>query len=362
MGIRFVFERDKEEEKVTKIKIPIELKSRFKRPVKEQEGFVLDWERALGYRENPFKREILEPVSRYIANLENEKEKLNLFVITDKKFGTIIGPEGSGKSSLMKWLGEQLEKFKYKIAAAYIDGSEAKTNIKLVKGLFKPLSGFKFSEDELASINTDNFDSKLKEALGEKKYVILIDNLSSISKEKFIVLDKILSMNTQVVFAGTSSLSSSLDSLKEWLEDKDIRLIDELKIKVEGIPLKGAKWMLKKRIEKVGGKGIYPFDEDMVKRIWLRAKRNPSRILELCNDYAIEMSVKKREGVKIEDIRSYQKDGVKLEKPEDVDDDFLMESKDEKKERGKDYKIQVIKRNEGVVIKEQKGKRKAKKK
>ena len=50
---------------------------------------MLEWEKALGYKENPFKRVILEPVSTYIANLENEKERLNLFIITNKKFGTI---------------------------------------------------------------------------------------------------------------------------------------------------------------------------------------------------------------------------------------------------------------------------------
>ena len=355
MGIRFVLDRN-EEERIKVIKIPITLK----RPITKKEGgrkeeFVLEWEKALGYKENPFKRVILEPVSTYIANLENEKERLNLFIITNKKFGTINGEEGAGKTTLLRWLEEQLQNFKHKIVVKYIDWQQAKTNIRFVKELFKPSSGFKaLAEKELNGIDTENFDVKLKEELRDKKYVLLIDNLQKFTKERFLFLDKLIAMNTQIIVAGDKELINSLDSIKYWLDGRGIRLADELKIKLEEISLKGAREMIAKRIAKAGGKGIYPFDDELLKKIWLKAKRNPSKMIELCNDYAIELSVKKSEGIAIEDVRSYQKDGVKLEKPE-PEDEFLFEEKDDFT-KGKDYKIRVINKSKGVVIKEEKSK------
>ena len=94
-------------------------------------------------------------------------------------------------------------------------------------------------------------------------------------------------------------------------------------------------------------------DEELLKKIWLKSRRNPARMIELCHDYAIELSVKKTEGLEIEDVRSYQKDGVKLERsaPEEA---FFSESKEDAT-RGKDYKIRVVDKSKGVVIQEEKG-------
>ncbi|MFH1396903.1 MAG: AAA family ATPase [archaeon] len=358
MGFKVVFEQD-EEERVKVIKIPIELKKPFGKPKKHVEGeLVLEWEKALGYRENPFKGEILEPAGKYAVNFENEKEKVNLFIISDKKFGTIIGEKGTGKTIFLKWLEEQLEKFKYKVVVKYMDWSGVKTNTKFVKELFKPSSGFKgLSEKGLSEIEVENFDKKLKESIRDKKYVLLIDNLQKLTKERFLVLDTLIAMNTQIIIAGDKELMNSIDSIRGWLDDRGIRFVDDLKIKLEGISLKGAKEMIAKRIAKVGGKSFYPFDEELLKKIWLKGKRNPVKIMELCNDYAIELSVKKSEGLKVEDIRSYQKDGIKLEKAEVEDDFFESEEQDVK---GKDYKIKVINKSEYVVMEEEESKDKKK--
>lgn len=363
MGIRVLFEGNGEE-RIKVIKIPIALK----RPgaSKEKTGereFVLEWEAALGYKENPFKIEIMSPVSKYIANLESEKERANLFVITNKKFGTVTGEEGAGKTIFLMWLEEQLQKFKHKIVVNYIDWSEAKTNIRLVRELFRPSSGFKaFSDKELDGIDTENFDVKLKEELGNKKYVLLIDNLQKFTKERFLFLDKLITMNTQIIITGGKELSGSLDSIRSWLDGRGIHLKDELNVRLDEISLTGTKEMIAKRIAKAGGKSLYPFDEELLKSIWLKAKKNPKRIIELCHDYAIELSVKKSDGIKIEDIRSYQKDGIKLEKSE-PEDDFLIEGNDDAAAavRGKDYKIKVINKNESVVMEEEKGEEKKKK-
>ena len=70
-----------EEERIKVIKIPIVLKkSIISKEKPSEDGFVLDWERALGYKANPYKNEILEPVSSYTADFDIEKEKLNLFI------------------------------------------------------------------------------------------------------------------------------------------------------------------------------------------------------------------------------------------------------------------------------------------
>jgi len=241
MGIKFIMERS-EEEKIKVITIPIVLKKpSLKNKKPDDKEFVLDWENALGYKENPYKNKIIAPVSKYIADFELEKEKLNLFIISNKKFGTIIGENGSGKTILLKWLEEQLQKFKSRIVIRYIDWPEVKINIRFVKELFKPSSGFgAFSEKELNDIDADNFEVKLKKELGNKKYVLLIDNMQKFTKERFLPLDKLLAMNTQIIVAGGKDLTSSLDSLKYWLDGRSIKVPDELNINLEGISLKGA--------------------------------------------------------------------------------------------------------------------------
>jgi hypothetical protein len=55
------------------------------------------------------------------------------------------------------------------------------------------------------------------------------------------------------------------------------------------------KEMLMKRIEAFGGKGIYPFSEEELRRMYEKADKNPKEFLKSCRDEAIKILIHKRE-------------------------------------------------------------------
>ena len=129
--IKFKFAKDKEEKPIKTVKLGKkknkeikEIKHKVVKPIKKEgkKSFILDWESELGYSENPFKIKILSPVTNYIAGYEKEKNRINLFIINNEKFGIISGQYGAGKTILLKWLYEQLQKYKEKVIVLFLNG------------------------------------------------------------------------------------------------------------------------------------------------------------------------------------------------------------------------------------------------
>lgn len=323
--IKLRFEKDKEEKPIKTLRLGKKGKEfKERKEIKKpqigkavKKGFVLDWENELGYSTNPFKVEILKPVSKYIAGYKKKKSRINLFIINNEKFGIISGEDGVGKTTLLQWLYEQLQKYKDKVMVCYLTGKVLSQEFVLLKSIVNPL--LNVYEKKVKKLNKDvdierNL-SVLKRKLGNKKLVLLIDDAVVAPDRVVLLLKKMYSaMPLQIIIACTNQVTQKL-RIENWLDDR-------LKMHLKGLDVPEATTMISKRIEAVGGEDIYPFDDDYLKRICKESSHNPKQILYLCQHYAMELAVKHIERKKKEQkedtvVKEEKKTGVKEEEKEE---------------------------------------------
>lgn len=290
--IKLKFEKDKEDRPIKTVKLGKEKKKgkEIKKPKvkpRAQKSFVLDWEAELGYSENPFKSKILTPVSDYFVGYEKERNKTNLFIINNEKFGIISGQDGVGKTILLRWLYEQLQQYKDKILVLFLNGKVLSQEFILVKSMVNPL--LSIYEKKIKKVNKDvNIErnlSVLKRKLGSKKLILLIDDVEIIPSRVLFLLKKIYSvMPLQIIMACNNQVAQKLRA-EDWLKDR-------LKIQLKGLGVSETRAMIGKRIKNFGGEDIFPFDDSYIRKICKNAAYNPKQILVLCQHYAIELAVK----------------------------------------------------------------------
>jgi ABC-type cobalamin/Fe3+-siderophores transport system ATPase subunit len=109
-------------------------------------SFVLDWQKKLGYKQDPFVAQPSKNVGDYIVGREKERENLNLFIIKQEKFGILHGPKGSGKTTLLLWLERQLKAHFLKVSVLLLRGKDVSTKKTLLRALAQRESFFARAE------------------------------------------------------------------------------------------------------------------------------------------------------------------------------------------------------------------------
>ena len=87
----------------------------------KDDQFIIDWDKELGWKQNPFLAKIGYPPDKFIAGYNEERLKINLFVIKKYYFGIIAGDKGTGKTALLRWMEYELNKHKDKLYVNFID-------------------------------------------------------------------------------------------------------------------------------------------------------------------------------------------------------------------------------------------------
>jgi hypothetical protein len=194
----------------------------------EKKSFILEWEKELGYSGNPFQDIIFTPVDSFMVDFKEYKEKLNLFVINNYKFGRIIGEKGSGKSILLKWLYEQLQGHEDKLIVSFIDSKKLTYEYSLIKTIVNPLlSVYDTKVHKLhKNFNFERNLDVLKNKLGRRKLVLLIDNFDNITKSNVVVLNRLYNVIPLQILVCQDKKSESSGEI----EDKD-----KLKIHIKGL-------------------------------------------------------------------------------------------------------------------------------
>ena len=322
-------------------------KKASKKTLKEQ--FMLEWYKQMGWKNNPFKIYIPKQIDDFIAGYDKDRLKINLFVIKKLNFGTIVGSQGTGKTTILKWMKYELKKYKRVVHTNLVDGSnltgEKQTIKNILWSLLNPLEKYITKPWQIMTAATVTMQVK-KKLKPDHKLVLLIDNVKDISDLAVIILRDLFlaNVNFQLIVTGT----------KEEMDESEINQFkpqDHLKIDLgKGMPYKDLRNMIRKRIESVGGKDIKPFTEGLMKKICEEANHNPKAVLELAYNCAAEIALENwqkdrileekrlrelrelEEEVEAEELREESKKPKKQEK----EDEYLnLDSYKEEKGKGK---------------------------
>src|SRR3989344_1402800 len=245
---------------------------------KEQDQqFIYYWYRVFKWKENPFDKKDLEPISNYISGYQDERKKLNYFIIEKQPLCHIYGEDGFGKTTLLKWLIVQLSRYKDRVMVDFVD-KDIKI-YEIVKLLINPLLSLRektiigsniFNIEKLAGMINDNNLKIIYESIYLKKRNFEFINLKSFlssrlgSKHLVLIIDDFDKLNqdvmklVQMLIESDINMQVMLSSTKDHLE---IKKKDCLNVHLNGMTFESALGMVTKRIMSVNGIGYEPFSD-----------------------------------------------------------------------------------------------------
>jgi type II secretory pathway predicted ATPase ExeA/ribosomal protein L29 len=292
--------------------------------------FVLEWDKALGFKEDPFADKIFTPISDFLVDRADEKEKLNWFFIKNYFFGSIVGEHGVGKTMLLKWLEDRLTRYN-RIYSVYINATVFREQINIPQQMLMPLLSFfekNFSKPH-ATLSSMDYLGFLKKKLGSKAIVLLIDNAHNLTDKN---LELIKSLREEGLHLQIIITSTPQDYEKSRLTELEH---DELKINLGRLTFEESVDMIRKRVIAFGGKGISPFTEENLKELYEKADKNPRQFLHLCRDEAIKILIHKKDVIdkqRLQAMKEPQSLKTMPKKADDMDIKIRRADKEEAKE------------------------------
>ena len=316
--------------------------------------FVYYWYKELGWSSNPFEYRYAFPISDYISNYLKERKKLNYFIIEKEPLCLITGNEGTGKTTLILWLKQELMQYKDKLFVEYINKS---TNlVDFVKTLIMPflnkkekivISSYVLHIGKTANLISDvnlryiyesiylkkkdlDFNSikgYLNSRLKEKDMALLVDDTDELNEQtvKFLQMMINSDLKIQIVMA----------SKKENLEIIS-KKTNVIKIQLDGLNYEDMKEMISKRIKCVGGNDSEPLNEEHLKNIYQKCNKNPLTFLNLCKDKVIRIAVSRVSEGKKFDVKTSMELGLKSYSDSPMKDNS---------QNNKPYEIKVLNNN-----------------
>jgi hypothetical protein len=235
-------------------------------------ALVLDWQKKLGYRLDPFITSIPRPAGKFLVGTDTIKNALNLFLIKEERVLRITGKKGCGKSMLLHWIDEELKPSKAH-AQQYLDAATIKSKGDLIETLYNS------RRTVLERIKPPKGDKEplLLAKLAKEHSVLLIDNVMALPDDALAFLTTAVEKTpTQLIVTDTPErmAKSPLDGIDAELPECSGREYEEI---------------LRKRIAAAGQHDLYPFTDDDIKHI-CKAK-HVTEMLERSRERAIERSV-----------------------------------------------------------------------
>ncbi len=258
------------------------------KPTAIKGNFVLNWTRVFCWHDDPFKPELLYPINDFIVLDKEKRSALNKFLVKQEQFGTITGEQGTGKTALLHWIAWELQTHHPEVVPCLISAREKRISEgELIKQLMLPFLNIyqKTVSRPFEEMKCEKICVYIKEKVQKKPFVLLIDepyNSSDKGLELLAELQK-AGITLQLIVAGEK------EELKKGFLGKGLR--DTLKFELQGLDASLSIQFLQKRIEAVGGNGIFPFDHQMIKMLHDRTKGNPLRLLELAKEKIIQLSI-----------------------------------------------------------------------
>lgn len=228
-----------------------------------------------GWSLNPFTLTISPSL---MVGYSEQCDSLLSHVFNLHKFASVIGPTGSGKTTILLWLRSHL--MAYKRFLPYYVPKPPRSSKNLIN-LFKAIIGFNFF-DKLRSRNLSLFNLSrfVRRKLKKKHLVLLIDEAheASIANLEWIRTLADSTPNMTVILAALPVFEKKIETRLPTLFMRvttKTHLNNLSKPEVESLILK--------RIENVDGNGFSPFMPDSIERIHEITGGFPREIIKICD-------------------------------------------------------------------------------
>ncbi|MEM5778017.1 MAG: AAA family ATPase [Candidatus Aenigmatarchaeota archaeon] len=263
---------------------------------------ILKW----GWRENPF---ILKIDPKLFVGYEEQVKAAFKHIENKHKIALISGKTGSGKTTFLKWLEKN-----YNTSKLYV--SKPPENPEDFVNIFTEIFGLNFWERLLRKKpNLYNLPNYINKKLKGNHLVFLVDEAHETNKQVLewlrVLTDQI--ENISLIVAGMPILEQKI---KSELETLDQRITT--RISLTSLNRIEMKQLIQKRIESVGGKGIEPFTEAALEKIYERTGGFPREVLKLCDrlvNTALEKGLDVIDAKDIEEHREIELPKVRVEEP-----------------------------------------------
>ena len=333
--------------------------------------FVLDWYHVFGWEEDPFRDIILVPSNYFTVGYESEREKINSFIIKDKKLGSISGERGTGKTTILKWLDFELNKYKSRIISFYIDCKQLHSDKDLLKKIIGPLLDLneklinsfytgldiplvlkglgnhepkfleRFFSKPYLKLDSEEIIGFIESKLKGKRLTLLLDDVKYLSKNDINLIEKLINsnLNLQIIPSGTG------EEIKKTGLTTTFK--DELKVELKHLSYENSKELIKKRITFFGGSEIIPFEDKSLRDIY-NESATPRELLKNCYDFSVKKALKK--------LREEQREPIEIKpEPKQVERNTKGEKEEPPKiksenESKKEYEVKTLQKDKKEYI------------
>jgi type II secretory pathway predicted ATPase ExeA len=229
-----------------------------------------------GWQDNPFTFNIMPEL---FVGYSNEVDNILHSVNIGDKFSLLLGPTGSGKTTMLMMLITKFQNYEHII---YIPKPPKESGewVTVFHKLLKP--GFPKSMFSRGNGTTlYDLSDKLNRKLNGKKCVLFVDEAHEASTEGLEWLRTITDQTK-----GLSIVLAGLPVFENTLKGKLETFLRRISTKVELSTLKKSETreLIKKRIESKGGDDIKPFTPDSIEYIYERTGGFPREVLRLCGE------------------------------------------------------------------------------
>lgn len=242
-----------------------------------------EWLRNRNWNANPF---IFSIDSSILVGYEQQKTQLLTFLESGHKVALLVGPTGSGKTSLLKWLSDNAGGYK----TVYVSKPPLKQEefVHIINSSF-PRRWLRFIPNIKHPYQISEFLSKKK-----KRIAILFDEAHEAEIDILEWL-RVLSDQADNISVIISALPSFEERIKDELETLRKRIVT--RIEVLSLTKEEMKEMIKKRIENVGGSGTELFDAAVIDAIYEKTGGFPREVIRLCNELVMRAVSENKERI-----------------------------------------------------------------
>lgn len=257
-------------------KAPSAMQQRVPEAVFRQEN-VRAWFKRAGWSGSPFTFNIIPSL---FVGYREQLERVLTLIEEGHKLVLIVGPTGSGKTSMLKWIGEG---FSDNFNCIYIGKPPEKPDefIDIFSEKFKRPWYLRIFRPFMSNIkNLYQIPGFLNKRLGGKRLIIMFDEAHEANLD---VLEWLRVLGDQV--DNMSIIVSGLPVFDEKLNDLEtFRKRIASRIELLSLTKEEMVEMIRKRIANVGGSGIEPFDSRVLDMIYERTGGFPREVLKFCDD------------------------------------------------------------------------------